>query len=150
MVLLTKIMINQVMCAEQLSQILRLTVGGQRVTVMRIIRHCGRSRVPWIYFAVGSQLRATFVSFTDLIRAYYRWLCDVDLMRIKLEERKAIGRANFLLLFVGDAVFHAMRVDNKVGEIVEMALNSQRLPTVWVDWGNGTPMPELPWFLEKF
>ncbi|MDJ0689036.1 MAG: hypothetical protein QNJ41_11040 [Xenococcaceae cyanobacterium MO_188.B32] len=67
----------------------------------------------------------------------------------RLDERKAIGRANWDLFSVGDVVFHARSSSNQVGIIVEKAVHNY-LPIFWIDWGSATPISEMPWSVEVF
>lgn len=142
-------MINQPLFPNQFSQVLRFLFKGKNATIIRCIRQCGRSKVTWIYFAIGSQLRASFISFKDLTRAYLLWLNEQDVLSLKLEERKSIGRANWILATVGDVVFHISRKNNVMGVVVEKTID-KCLPIILVDWGTGLAVPEHPWLLESF
>ena len=95
-------MINQPLFDDQFFQVLGLLFNGKKATILRWLRQTGRSRVTWIYFSLNGSLRASFVSFKDLTLAYLRWLNTVKILKLKREERKAIGRANYLLFNVGD------------------------------------------------
>lgn len=142
-------MINHYLFPNQLEQTFAFLFNGRKITVIRYIRKAGRSGVLWIYFSIGGSLRASFISVKDLLLAYYRWLSTINLLRNRADENKAIGRANFVLLNVGDLVFHATRSDNKAGVITEKTC-LKRLPTIYVNWGSGVSMPEMPWLLECF
>lgn len=54
------------------------------------------------------------------------------------------------MLKVGDMVFKAVSSSNRAGVVTEMRMNEGRLPEVWIDFGNGLPMPEQPELLEVF
>ncbi|MDJ0690511.1 MAG: hypothetical protein QNJ41_18625 [Xenococcaceae cyanobacterium MO_188.B32] len=142
-------MINQPLFNNQLKEVLGFLFQGRKITILRFIRHCGRAKVTWIYYSQGKFLRATFISFKELTRAFLLWLSTINLLETKLDERKAIGRANYMLLSVGDAVFHSKRKDNRLGVIVEKTLQNY-LSIVWVDWGDSVPIPEMPWFIEVY
>ncbi|MDJ0634278.1 MAG: hypothetical protein QNJ34_13905 [Xenococcaceae cyanobacterium MO_188.B29] len=142
-------MINQPLFDNQFNQVLGFLFNGRKATILRWIRQCGRSKVTWIYFSIGSSLRASFISFKDLTRAYLQWLGAIDILSLKLEERKAIGRANWILTNVGDAVFHLSRKNNAMGIVTEKVVHNY-LPVLMIDWGKGFVVPEHPWLLEKF
>lgn len=142
-------MVNNFLQSQQLEQVFGFIFPGKNITVIRFLRHAGRSRVCWIYYSVGKTLRATFISFKELLQAYYRWLANLDLFNTRLDERKAIGRANWYLLSVGDVVFHAQSSSNQFGIIVDKAVHNY-LPVFWINWGNATPVLEMPWSVEVF
>ena len=141
--------INQPLFPSQFDRVLQFLFKG-KATIFKSIRRCGRSGVTWVYFAIGQQLRASFVSFKDLEEAYLKWLTTVDILQSTSDEKRAIGRANFILLKVGEPVFHVSRKDNKLGVITEKRISERKLPLLWVDWGNGLPVPEQPELVECF
>ena len=141
-------MINRHLHQNQLKNLFGFLFRNRIINIMRLIPKCGRSSVPWIYFSVGSSLRATFVSFRELQQAYFRWLQQVDIFACSMAEKTAIGRANLEIFSIGDVVSHNANPD-KLGYI-EAKEYQGKVPTILVDWGNGTPMPECPWLLEAF
>lgn len=145
-------MINLTLFPSQLQSVLKFLFNGKAVTILRYLKQAGRSKVVWLYYAIGDRCFATFISRADLAKGYYAWLNTIDLFNIDRQERKAIGRANWFLLHVGDPVFRVTPSNraNRMGVITEKQTSSSYLPVVFVDWGDGTPVWEQPEFLECF
>ncbi|MGL5875664.1 MAG: hypothetical protein ACRC2R_25430 [Xenococcaceae cyanobacterium] len=136
-------MIHSKLLTKQLESILVLVFKGAIVKIIRIIKEAGRSRVPWVYLVNRyGQRRATFVGVKELNLAFLRYLNQCNRLLLKVDERFALSAAMAKLLKVGDTVF-------KIGRS-EMGLVVSSGQSVFVDWGDGLPLPESPILLELF
>ena len=137
-------MVNRTLNLGQLQSVFAIMLRGAGARVIRIIKQCGRSLVPWIYVEnAWGQRRATFVSFRDLNRAFLQWHLTLNQMKLSFDERSALATAMYALLQVNDLVFKAGQPN--LGVVASKIQN-----TVFVDWGDGVPMPECANLLEIF
>jgi hypothetical protein len=138
-------MIASKLLPQQLESVLTLVFQGSIFKIIRIIKEAGRSRVPWVYLVDRyGKRRATFVSIGELNRAFLNYLNECDRLRLPTKEQFALSAAMAKILKVGDAVFKFGC--NKSGTIIA----TQDSISVFVDWGNGLPLPEIPILLELF
>jgi hypothetical protein len=86
--------------------------------------------------------RATFVSVKDLNYAFLTYLNQCDRLHLPSKEKLALSAAMAKILKVGDAVF-------KFG-CNDMGVVVSTFGSIFVDWGNGLPIPEIPILLELF
>ncbi|MGL5804711.1 MAG: hypothetical protein ACRC2R_03485 [Xenococcaceae cyanobacterium] len=136
-------MIHSKLLSKQLESILVLVFKGAIVKVIRIIKEAGRSRVPWVYLVNrNGQRRATFVSVSELNLAFLRYLNQCDRKALPVKESFALSAAMAKLLKQGDAV-------SKYGRS-EMGVVISTEQSIFVDWGDGLPLPETPLLLELF
>lgn len=142
-------MINKTLFLKQLKDIFLLLFRQGAARIVRIIKECGRSRVPWVLLENRwGQRRATFVAFRELNRAFLEYLTTLDRLKLRFDEKLVLDRAMYILLQPGYIVFKLGK--NTFGVVVEKLLSPGKLPTVWIDWGNGVPFPEQPSLLEIF
>lgn len=136
-------MIASKLLPQQLESILTLVFKGSIYKIIRIIKETGRSRVPWVYLVDRyGKRQATFVSVSELNRAFLNYLNECDRLRLPTKEKFALSAAMAKILKVGDAVFKFGC--DKFGTIVSTE------GSVFVDWGDGLPLPEIPMLLELF
>jgi hypothetical protein len=129
-------------------QILSNLLKQRGAILIRFIPAAGFQKVCWIYYSdrLGKKY-ATFISMTDLIRAFSWWLEQVELINITLWQRIAIDKANWQLLEVGEKVFHRLR--NSLGKIIWKGFDRRKLPVIKVNWGEKIETLE-PCYLEIF
>jgi hypothetical protein len=136
-------MIQSKLLPNQLSSVLTLVFKGAIVKIIRIIKEAGRSRVPWVYVVNSyGQRRATFVSVKELNYAFLYYLHQCNRSVLTVKERFALSNAMARILQVGDVVF---KVGYEQSGVVVSTSGS-----VFVDWGDGLPLPEIPMLLELF
>ena len=98
--------VNRLLHQDQLEAVINLLLGG-KVTVLRIIARTGKYRqgTSWVYFESIAGRRATFVSFDDLLEAFFAYLETIQIMFLSLNARVAISKVIWQLADVGDAVW---------------------------------------------
>jgi hypothetical protein len=136
-------MIQSKLLPEQLTDVITLVFKGSLFKILRIIKEAGRSRVVWVYLIDGyGNRRATFVSVREMNIAFLRYLDRINRTLLKSKEQFALSDAFALILKVGDMV-------SKVGKN-EFGIVLENNGNLFVDWGNGLPLPEFPLLLEIF
>jgi hypothetical protein len=136
-------MIQSKLLPEQLTNVITLVFKGAIFKILRVIKEAGRSRVVWVYLVdrAGNR-RATFISVREMNIAFLKYLDRCNRTSLKSKEQFALSNAFALILKVGDMVSKAGK--NEFGIVVENNGN------LFVDWGNGLPLPEFPLLLEIF
>jgi hypothetical protein len=136
-------MIASKLLPKQLEAVFSFLFNGAIVKVIRVIKEAGRSRVPWVYLVNRyGQRRATFVSVRELNLGFLRYLSKIERTAIGVKESFKISKAMQEILKVGDTVVKQGK--HELGVIVS------KEGSVFVDWGDGLPLPECPGLLEIF
>ena len=98
--------VNRLLHQDQLAAVINLLLGG-KVTILRIIARTGKYRqgTSWVYFESIAGRRATFVSFDDLLEAFFAYLETIQIMFLSMNTKIAISKVIWQLANVGDTVW---------------------------------------------
>lgn len=139
--------INLSLHSDQLKAVLEMLFVNRPVKILRSIARAGRSQVVWLHFEceITKTRRASFVSFKDLLDAFWRWMETAQLMLMAFWEQNAVSRAVWSAISIGEYVYHRywgwVQVVHKDFE--------KYLPRFWVRYENRTPAVQ-PWEVSKF
>ncbi|MDJ0594414.1 MAG: hypothetical protein QNJ72_31305 [Pleurocapsa sp. MO_226.B13] len=100
--------INRLLPDQQIEAILRTLLINRPVRILKTLVRTGRNQISWIYIEneITGDRTATFVSFADLLEAFWTWLESAQLMLMALWQRETVAKAIWQNTDVGTKVYH--------------------------------------------
>jgi hypothetical protein len=130
-------MINRVLDISQLKAVITLIFRGKALKIDRILKNTGiHKKSCWVcYFNEKGDRWSTFISKADLQKAFWEWFLTIRLLELNDNDRLHLGRAIYIILKPGDAVFKSS--GSKMGIVVEKRLTPKtNYPEILVEWGD--------------
>lgn len=129
--------VTEILKTEELESVIKIAFTHHPVAILRCIAQAGRSGVVWAHFELDGRRYASFLSWQDLMTAFWDWVerVNIVLRTLDLKEawelKKALAQAIYAVVEPGDFVWD--RVDNCWLEVIAKEETvSLGLPMFWV------------------
>lgn len=140
--------VNKTLHPSQLEGVLKTLFTKLPLKILRFISRAGRSGVVWVYLEneISQTRRATFLSFAELLEAFYIWIETLNLMALAIWQRMHISRTIWNLANQNDLLHH-----QKYGwvTLIEKQKSSNGWLRFWIETKNSIEIVE-PWSIEVF
>lgn len=127
--------INKILNSDQLEAVLQTLFQNRPVKIIRIIAATGRSQVTWIHIenVLNQRRMASFLSFDDLIKNFWKWLLMLEMFALAAWEIDRVRECVWKLVRIGDRVFS--KDNKKTGIIVNKDITVEKTKILTIDRG---------------
>jgi hypothetical protein len=125
--------INRNLHHEQVKAVLEFVFVNRPLKLIKVLATTGKynQSVPWVYYEceLTGMRRATFISFQDLLEAFWSWLETINLLAISLWERNAVSREIWSAIEAGESIYHKCL---GWAQVIEKDFDRRDFPRFWV------------------